>query len=96
MRALGASAYEIFGAVMIEALLVTLLGIASGWLLGKGVAFGLGQYMARAYGFAITGVGTSQEELGFFGIVAFVGLIAGILPAWQAYQTDVARDLQAN
>jgi len=96
MRALGASAFDIFGAVLIEALLVTLMGIASGWLLGKLVAFGLGLYMSRAYGFTIAGLGTSQEEIGFFGIVAFVGLVAGILPAWQAYRTDVARDLQAS
>lgn len=95
MRALGASAYEIFGAVMIEALLVTLMGIAGGWLLGKGVTLGLGVYMSNAYGFRIGGLSTSAEELGFFAIVAFVGLIAGILPAWQAYQTDVAKDLTA-
>ena len=95
MRALGASAYEIFGAVMIEAFLVTVMGVAAGWILGKSVAFGLGMYMSRAYGFNIAGLGTSSEELGFFAIVAMVGLLAGIVPAWQAYRTDVARDLQA-
>ncbi len=95
MRALGASAYEIFGTVMIEAFLVTVLGIAAGWILGKSVAFGLGMYMSRAYGFNIAGLGTSSEEVGFFAIVAGVGLLAGIVPAWQAYRTDVARDLQA-
>jgi len=95
MRALGASAYEIFGAVMIEAFLVTVMGIAAGWVLGKSVAFGLGMYMSRAYGFNIAGLGTSSEEFGFFAVVAVLGLLAGIVPAWQAYRTDVARDLQA-
>ncbi len=95
MRALGASAYEIFGAVMIEAFLVTVMGVAAGWALGKAVAFGLGQYMARAYGFTLAGLGTSTEELGFFAVVAIVGLLAGVIPAWQAYRTDIARDLQA-
>lgn len=79
---------------MIEALLVTVMGITAGWVLGKSVAFGLGMYMSQAYGFRISGFGTSSEELGFFGIVAAVGLLAGILPAWQAYRTDIAQGLQ--
>ena len=95
MRALGASAVDIFGAVLIEAFLVSVMGVAAGWILGKVVAFGIGQYMETAYGFALAGYGTSSEELGFFAVVALVGLIAGILPAWQAYRTDIARDLQA-
>lgn len=95
MRALGASAFDIFGAVIIEAFLVTCMGIAGGWVVGKGMAFGLGMYMARNYGFAITGLSTSGEELSFFAIVGFVGLLAGILPAWQAYQVDVAKNLSA-
>lgn len=95
MRALGASAYEIFGAVMIEALMVTLIGIASGWVLGKVVAAGLGVYMSQNYGFTMHGISTSPEELKFFAIVAFVGLFAGIVPAWQAYQADIAEDLQS-
>jgi putative ABC transport system permease protein len=96
MRALGASAGEIFGAVIIEAFLVTLMGIAAGWMLGKLVALGLGYYMGQNYGFAIGAVSTSPEEYGFFAVVAVIGLLAGIIPAWQAYQTDVARDLAAN
>ncbi len=96
MRALGASAYEIFGAVMIEAFLVTLMGIVSGLLLGKVTAYVLGLYMGSSYGFAINSFAIGEQELGFFAIVALVGLVAGIIPAWQAYRTDVASDLQAN
>lgn len=95
MRALGASAYEIFGAVMIEALLVTVIGIACGWALGKVVAVGLGIYMSTNYGFTIHGVATSMLELKFFAVVALIGLFAGIVPAWQAYQSDIAEDLQS-
>ena len=96
MRALGASAFEIFGAVMIEAFLVTIMGIAAGWALGKGMAYGLGKYMAEEYGFTMAGLGTGPDELKFFVVVGMVGLLAGILPAWQAYQVDVAKDLSAN
>ncbi|PCJ63110.1 MAG: hypothetical protein COA73_05905 [Candidatus Hydrogenedentota bacterium] len=96
MRALGASAYEIFGAVMIEAFLVTMMGIAAGVVLGKATAYGLGLYMGSNYGFAINSFSVSDQELGFYAIVAIVGLVAGIIPAWQAYRTDVASDLQAN
>lgn len=93
MRALGASSTEIFGAVLIEALLVTLLGIAAGWLFGNLVIAIMGQILARDYGLVITPFGLSGEEIRAFASVALVGLIAGILPAWQAYNGDVANDL---
>jgi putative ABC transport system permease protein len=96
MRALGASASEIFGAVLIEAFLVTLLGIVTGWALGKSVAYGLGLYLSRSYGLGVHNLSTSPEEWGFFGVVGVVGLLAGVIPAWQAYRTDVARDLASN
>lgn len=93
MRALGASTMDIFGAVIIEAFLVTILGIASGWLLGNTVSWGLGQYLGARYGLTITAFGISHEEITAFAAVAFVGYLAGVLPAFQAYRTDVARDL---
>ena len=94
MRALGASATEIVGSVLIEAFLVTLLGIGAGWLLGNGVCWGIGLYLTKQYGLTIGVFGRlTMEEVAAFATVALAGLIAGILPAWQAYRTDVARDL---
>jgi putative ABC transport system permease protein len=94
MRALGASASEIVGSVLIEAFLVTVLGVVAGWLVGNAVSWGIGLYLARNYGLTIGIFGMpTNEELGAFAIVALVGIFAGIAPAWQAYRTDVARDL---
>ncbi len=94
MRALGASAFEIVGSVMIEAFWVTLLGIITGWLLGNAVCWGIGLYLVERYGLTIGVFGMlTSEEFAAFATVALVGLIAGILPAWQAYRTDIARDL---
>ena len=94
MRALGASATEIVGSVLIEAFWVTVLGIGSGWVLGNLVAMLIGHFLRARYGLSISLFKMpTHEELAAFAVVALVGLIAGILPAWQAYRTDVARDL---
>jgi len=94
MRALGASAYEIVGSVLIEAFIVTVLGVAAGWFLGNIASWGIGLYLARHYGLAIDVFGMlTSEQSAAFSVVALVGMLAGIVPAWQAYRTDVARDL---
>ena len=93
MRALGASAYEILGSVLIEAFWVTLLGIGAGYVLGSAASWGAGVMLARKYGLTISVVGVNRQELAAFCAIALVGILAGIVPAWQAYKTDVARDL---
>ncbi len=93
MRALGAGSSEIIGAVLIEAFWVTLLGIGSGWVLGRGTTYVLGQYLSERFGLVIHAFGWSPEEMVAFMTIALVGIGAGILPAWQAYRTDVAKGL---
>jgi putative ABC transport system permease protein len=93
MRALGATRGEIFGAVLIEAFWVTLLGLAVGWALGALTCKLLGLYLATRLGFHIAAVSLSADLITAYSAVLLMGLIAGILPAWQAYRTDIARDL---
>ncbi len=93
MRALGATRGEIFGAVLIEAFWVTLLGLAVGWTLGALTCKLLGLYLATKLGFHIGAVSLSADLITAYSAVLLMGMVAGILPAWQAYRTDIARDL---
>lgn len=93
MRALGAAAGEIFGGVLIEALWVTLLGIGVGWFLGLAITYGLGAYLTQTIGFSVTVFRPNPDLVSAYSVVLLLGMAAGLLPAWQAYRTDVARDL---
>jgi len=93
MRALGAAAGEIMGAVLIEAFWVTLLGIASGWVVGTGLTYVLSGYLTERFGFAISVFRPSPDMVSAYSAVLLMGMFAGIVPAIQAYRTDVARDL---
>lgn len=92
-RALGASSTEIVGGVLIEAFLVTVLGIVAGWVLGVVITFGAGLYVSHNFGMVVQPFVWSPPLTTAYSVVAIVGLLAGILPAVQAYRTDVARDL---
>ncbi len=93
MRALGASRIEIFGSVLIEALWVTALGILLGYFIGGGISRIVGYYLSQKYGLSITSLIITSEHITSFATVAVVGLLAGIIPAWQAYKRNIARDL---
>lgn len=93
MRALGATRGEIFGAVIIEAFWVTLLGIGAGWFMGTLVCAVMNYYLVTKLGFHITAVQLTADLVAAYSAVILMGLVAGILPAWQAYRTDVACDL---
>lgn len=93
MRALGASRVEIFGSVIIEAFWVTALGIITGYLLGGVISRIVGYYLSQKYGLNITSFILTSEHITSFATVAVVGLLAGIIPAWQAYKRNIARDL---
>lgn len=93
MRALGAAAGEIMGAVLIEAFWVTLLGIASGWVVGTGLTYVLSGYLTERFGFAISVFRPSPDMVSAYSAVLLMGMFAGIVPAFQAYRTDIARDL---
>lgn len=93
MRALGAAAGEVFGAVLIEAFWVTLLGIGFGYIGGITVTSAIGAYLAQTIGFTVSVLRPTPDMISAYSIIVLMGMAAGLLPAWQAYRTDIAHDL---
>ena len=93
MRALGAAKGEIFGAVLIEAFWVTILGIIAGWATGTVLCAVLGKYFEHKVGFSVTAISMTPDLVTAYSAVLVMGMLAGIIPAWQAYRTNVAHDL---
>lgn len=93
IRSLGASPRLVGGLVLLEgqllALTGTLLGLAGGHLAAEGI----GRWIGRDRPLELTGLTWVPSEGWLLLIAAGIGLVAALLPAWQAYRTDIALTL---
>lgn len=93
MRTLGASRSQLFFHIVLEGVILTVLGAIVGILIGH--LFLALLVMQNEQG-AISGLSAAvflQEELWILGYAVLVGIIASLIPAWSAYQTDIAKQL---
>jgi putative ABC transport system permease protein len=95
LRTLGAHPREILALVVIEALLLTLLGLAVGWLLGHGGLAVTAWYLRDSLGLGISAWSMDAAEAIALSLVALGGLCAGLLPALLAYRREPLDDLSA-
>ncbi len=93
MRTLGASRQKLMTHVLIEGLILAGLGAVVGLLLGHIAASLLGGWVEEAQGVALTGWTFLPAEALLVLIALGVGIVAALLPAWQAYRTDIAQTL---
>jgi len=93
LRCLGATRWELLGALLLEGLLLSGMGVALGFLVGHGITELLGSWLASSRGVTLTGQTWLPSETTLLIGLLFVGLIAAVIPAVQAYRTDVARTL---
>lgn len=95
MRALGARRETVTGVILLESLLIATIGAVAGWFLAHGsIWFFSGQIEERT-GVSVGMFTTSSYEWLIFPLVVFLALLAGLLPAWSAYRTDVGSNLSA-
>ncbi len=93
MRSLGATPLEVFLIVQLEAFLISVLGTAGGWLLGHATVFAAAGVLRESAGLTVSAWRIMPGELTALGIVAGIGLVAGVIPAVLAYRRSPVEDL---
>jgi putative ABC transport system permease protein len=93
MRTLGASPRKLFGLLMTEGVVLSLIGAAVGLALGHALAAVLGAWLESQQQFRVSGLEWRPEELWIALVAVGVGVVAAFLPAWRAYRTEVSRVL---
>jgi putative ABC transport system permease protein len=93
LRSLGAHRREILALVLMEACLLTLLGISAGALLGHGGLALANGMIRQSLGTSLSAWSIDSTEVIALSLVALGGLLAGLLPAFFAYFREPARDL---
>ncbi len=93
MRVMGASRGKLFMLIIIEGLILAFIGYLIGILLSHIGMSVLAGYMADAYRYSFTGWEFLKEE-GYLLLGALlIGFIAAIIPAFQAFRTDISETL---
>jgi putative ABC transport system permease protein len=96
MRTLGASRRQLFAQPIVEALLLASAGALFGMLLGHGVAEAAGRLLPAGRDLGLSGFVWLAEELYVLLMAVLVGVLAALLPALQAYRTDIAAVLASH
>jgi putative ABC transport system permease protein len=93
MRMLGASPGRLMRLVLFEAVALSLAGAVIGLGLGHLLTEAVGAMLAAEQQPSVTGAAWLNAELWLVALAAGVGLVAGLVPAWRAYRTDIATTL---
>lgn len=94
MRALGARRDAIMIIVMLESLFIAIAGGVFGWLIGHGIGVACSDMVEYRTGIQVDFLSTiTPVELWLIPGLILLATIAGIIPAFVAYRTDVSQNL---
>ena len=96
MRSMGASRIQVFSLVLLEALILALLGFILAFLLSRLTLYIFNTWTFAQYHDTFSVFRVYQEEVWVFVLCILLGLIAALIPAWQAYRLDIAKALADN
>lgn len=93
MRSLGASRMKLLQHILLEGLLLSGFGVVVGLVLGHLATDILGSWFTQTQQMSISGKMFDQRELWLVAAALGIGIVAALLPAVQAYRTDISRTL---
>jgi putative ABC transport system permease protein len=93
MRGLGASRGSVFRVVLFETVLIALLGAITGRALGYAAAWLIAERIAAESTIPVSIRYLPSLEPYLWLLPLTLGILAGIIPAWQAYRSDVVQRL---
>ncbi len=96
MRAMGASRLKLFTSIVLEGGTMTFLGSILGLLLGHGVLVLLSNVVEDAQRAGFDGFIFYPQEWIILGASLLLGMVCALLPAIQAYRTDISKVLAGN
>ncbi len=92
MRSLGASRMKLFVHITLEGVIITFLGGLLGFVLGHGVIEMLGRFFLDKQT-GISGLVFLPSELYIIYVSLILGILASVIPAINAYKTDISKVL---
>lgn len=93
MRTLGASSKQLFIHIILEGVILTFLGAILGIIIGHLFLWALVVSNEQGAIGNLSAFVFLKEELLIFLFAILIGIIASLIPAWNAYQTDIAKQL---
>ncbi|MBM3566834.1 MAG: ABC transporter permease, partial [Alphaproteobacteria bacterium] len=90
LRSVGARPAHIFFLLVLEAAILTALGLGVGLALLHAALFGIQPIVESVYGLHIPLAPVAGGELALMGLVFAAGTLAGLIPAWRAYRQSLA------
>jgi putative ABC transport system permease protein len=96
MRTLGARPGFLFQLIVFEGMVIAVLGFLCGIALSHGSMILLADFLEKSYRYDFSATIFLKEEIYLFGGSLIIGIIAAIIPAFQASKTDIHATLADN
>jgi len=93
MRTMGAFRSQMLWTILLEGLMMALIGFVFGWVLGHMGMEVMSGSLQDEYNYRFTGWVFDKQEWFILLISIVIGIVSAIIPAWNAYRTDIVHTL---